>query len=45
MRAFYYPEGNPVPELSPEEILKAGQIMYRDMSKETQEFFDFMAGK
>ena len=38
----YYPEGNPAPELSPEEILKAGQIMYRDMSKETQEFFDFM---
>ena len=38
----YYPEGNPAPELSPEEILKAGQKMYRDMSKETQEFFDFM---
>lgn len=38
----YYPEGNPAPELSPEEILKAGQVMYRDMSKETQEFFDFM---
>ena len=38
----YYPGGNPAPELSPEEILKAGQVMYRDMSKETQEFFDFM---
>ena len=38
----YYPDGNPASELSPEEILKAGQAMYREMSKETQEFFDFM---
>lgn len=38
----YFAEGNPAPEMTPEEILKAGQQMYRELSPETKEFFDFM---
>lgn len=38
----YFKEGNPAPALTPEEILKAGQKMYRDLSLETGKFFDFM---
>lgn len=38
----YFKEGNPAPAMKPEEILKAGQKMYRDLSKETGEFIDFM---
>lgn len=38
----YFKNGNPTPIGTPEEILKAGQEMYRELSEETAEFFDFM---
>lgn len=38
----YFKEGNPAPTGTPEEILKAGQKMYSELSAETKEFFDFM---
>ena len=38
----YYLNGNPAPTGTPEEILKSGQKMYRELSPETAEFFDFM---
>ena len=38
----YFPNGNPAPIGTPEEILKAGQEMYQELSPETAEFFDFM---
>ena len=38
----FYPNGNPAPTGTPEEILKSGQEMYRQLSPETAEFFDFM---
>lgn len=38
----YFNEGNPAPAMTPEEILLAGQKMYREMSPETGTFFDFM---
>lgn len=37
-----FPDGNPVPHGTPEEILSAGQAMYRELSPETAEFIDFM---
>ena len=39
---IYFLNGNPAPTGTPEEILKAGQDMYRELSPETAEFFDFM---
>lgn len=38
----FFTNGNPKPTGSPEEILAAGQQMYRELSPETAEFFDFM---
>ena len=38
----HFKEGNPNPVGTPEEILKAGQRMYEELSPETKEFFDFM---
>ena len=38
----YFTNGNPKPTGTPEEILKAGQEMYREHSPETAEFIDFM---
>lgn len=38
----YFKDGNPAPSGTPEEILKAGQEMYHELSPETAEFFDFM---
>ena len=38
----FFANGNPAPTGTPEEILKAGQEMYRELSPETAEFFDFM---
>lgn len=38
----YFPQGNPDPIGTPEEILSAGQRMYGELSPETKEFFDFM---
>lgn len=38
----YFPQGNPAPVGTPEEILAAGRKMYRELSSETGEFMDFM---
>ncbi len=38
----FFPNGNPAPVGTPEEILKSGQEMYRELSPETAEFIDFM---
>lgn len=38
----YFKNGNPAPTGTPEEILKAGQEMYHELSKETADFFDYM---
>lgn len=37
-----FPNGNPTPKGTPEEILAAGQAMYHGLSKETAAFIDFM---
>ena len=39
---IYFKNGNPAPTGTPEEIMKAGQEMYQELSPETAEFFDFM---
>lgn len=39
---MFFLNGNPAPTGTPEEILEAGKEMYRDLSPETKEFFDFM---
>ncbi len=38
----YFTDGNPKPIGTPDEILAKGQTMYRELSPETAEFFDFM---
>lgn len=38
----YFPNGNPAPTGTPDEILSSGQKMYSELSDETREFFDFM---
>jgi M3 family oligoendopeptidase len=38
----FFLNGNPAPIGTPEEIMLEGQKMYRELSKETKEFFDFM---
>ncbi len=38
----YFKNGNPAPTGTPEEIMKAGQEMYRELSPETAEFIDVM---
>ncbi len=40
--SVYFPQGNPAPTGTPEEILAAGKKMYGELSAETKEFFDFM---
>lgn len=40
--SVYFPNGNPAPIGTPEEIVGEGQKMYSEMSPETKEFFDFM---
>ncbi len=40
--ALFYPEGNAVPEGTPEELVAKAQQMYRELSPQTGEFFDFM---
>ena len=39
---LFYPQGNPVPQGAPEELVAAARSMYADISPETKEFFDFM---
>ena len=41
--ALLFPEGNADPEGTTEELVAKAQAMYREMSPETGEFFDFMA--
>ncbi len=38
----YFPQGNPTPVLTAEQMFEAGKQMYHNMGKETGEFFDFM---
>lgn len=37
-----FPNGNPTPNMKADELLKTGQVMYENLSKETKEFYDFM---
>lgn len=39
---MFFPNGNPAPQGTPDEILAQGQKMYSELSPETKEFFDFM---
>ena len=39
---FRFPDGNPAPEGTAEEILAAGRRMYEELSPETKEFIDFL---
>ena len=39
---FFFPEGNPTPHGTEEELVAAAQKMYRQLSPETGEYFDFM---
>ncbi|MCI9637251.1 MAG: M3 family oligoendopeptidase [Hungatella sp.] len=41
--ALVFPEGNAVPEGNREELVDKARKMYRELSPETGEFFDFMA--
>ncbi len=41
--ALVFPEGNAVPEGDRAELVEKARRMYRELSKETGEFFDFMA--
>ena len=41
--SLIFPDGNACPIGSMEELVKKAQTMYREMSPETGEFFDFMA--
>lgn len=38
----YFPQGDPAPTGTPEEILAGGQKMYSELSAETKAFFDMM---
>lgn len=40
--AVFFLNGNPEPVGTPDEIMQNGQTMYRELSAETKEFFDFM---
>ncbi len=40
--SFMFSEGNPTPHGAPEELVASAQQMYRELSPETGEFFDFM---
>lgn len=42
---YEFPSGNPKPIGDPDSIVKAGQAMYHELSKETGEFIDFMIDK
>lgn len=39
---FKFKSGNPTPKGTPEEIVKNGEVMYQELSEETNEFFQFM---
>ncbi|MCE5235362.1 MAG: M3 family oligoendopeptidase [Eubacteriales bacterium] len=40
--SFQFTQGNAAPQGTPEELVKAAQKMYRELSPETGDFFDFM---
>jgi len=40
-----FPDGNPTPKTSPEQMIADAQIMYNELSKETGEFFNMMQEK
>ena len=40
--ALFFPEGNAVPQGTPEELVEKARQMYAALSPETKEFFDFM---
>ncbi|MBR6410187.1 MAG: M3 family oligoendopeptidase [Clostridia bacterium] len=40
--SLVYPEGNPLPKGTPDELVEKAREMYRELSPETGEFFDFM---
>lgn len=40
--SVYFLNGNPAPTGTPEEIMESGLKMYRELSPETKEFFEFM---
>jgi M3 family oligoendopeptidase len=42
---FQFQSGNPVPKYGKDEMVKRAQVMYRELSAETGEFFDFMVEK
>ncbi len=39
---LFFKEGNPAPSGTPQEIFEHGKTMYRELSPETHEFFEFM---
>ena len=39
---FVYPDGNPTPKGTPEEIFEHGKKMYNELSEETGKFMDFL---
>ncbi len=39
---FFFPEGNPTPHGTEAEMVEAARQMYRELSPETGEYFDFM---
>jgi len=39
---FSYPDGNPTPKGTPDEIFEHGKKMYAELSPETSKFFNFM---
>jgi len=41
-QTFSYPDGNPTPKGTPEELLEKARQMYTEMSSETAEFIDMM---
>lgn len=40
--SLFYPEGNAIPQGTPKELVEKAQQMYRELSPQTGEFFDFM---
>ena len=43
--ALHYPDGNPKPTGTPEQMFAAGQKMYAELSPETGEFMAYMLGR
>ena len=39
---YFFPDGNPLPHGTPDELMEAGRQMYTEMSPETAEFIQMM---